>query len=92
MNFPYSLILWIVGIALNGAIVVNNWIVNGYMPFVSMYQVLTFLGVTFALVYVYIRYMHEGEFMKRYFIVSQGVIMTGVFFMSQASEWHFPPA
>ena len=57
-----------------------------------MYQVLTFLGVTFALVYVYIRYMHEGEFMKRYFIVSQGVIMTGVFFMSQASEWHFPPA
>ena len=81
-----SLILWGIGIALNGAIV------NGYMPFVSMYQVLTFLGVTFALVYVYIRYMHEGAFMKRYFIVSQGVIMTGVFFMAQASEWNFPPA
>ena len=87
-----SLILWCIGIALNGAIVVNNWIVNGYMPFVSMYQVLTFLGVTFALVYVYIRYMHEGAFMKRYFMVSQGVIMTGVFFMAQASEWTFPPA
>ena len=87
-----SLILWGIGIALNGAIVINNWIVNGYMPFVSMYQVLTFLGVTFALVYVYIRYMHEGAFMKRYFIVSQGVIMTGVFFMAQASEWNFPPA
>ena len=87
-----SLILWCVGIAMNGAIVINNWIVNGYMPFVSMYQVLTFLGVTFALVYVYIRYMHEGLFMKRYFMVSQGVIMTGVFFMAQAAEWHFPPA
>ncbi|MBQ7365214.1 MAG: cytochrome c biogenesis protein CcsA [Clostridia bacterium] len=87
-----SLILWCVGIALNAAIVINNWIVNGYMPFVSMYQVLTFLGVTFALVYVYIRYMHEGAFMKRYFIASQGVIMTGVFFMAQASEWTFPPA
>jgi len=87
-----SLILWCGGIALNGAIVINNWIVNGYMPFVSMYQVLTFLGVTFALVYVYIRYMHNGLFMKRYFMVSQGVIMTGVFFMAQAAEWHFPPA
>ncbi len=87
-----SLILWAIGIAVNGGIVINNWIVNGYMPFVSMYQVLTFLALTFALVYVYVRFMHEGAFMKRYFIVSEGVIMTGVFFMSQDAVWHFPPA
>ena len=87
-----SLALWIAGIVLNASIVANNWIVNGYMPFVSMYQVLTFLGVTFGLVYVYMRYMHNGAFMKRYFMISQAVIMTGVFFMAQNAEWHFPPA
>ncbi len=84
--------LWIAALIMNVVIVANNWIVNGYMPFVSMYQVLTFLGVTFSLVYVYIRYMHGGEFMKKYFIASQAVIMIGVFFMSDGSVWHFPPA
>lgn len=84
--------LWICGAVLNGVIVANNWIVNGYVPFVSMYQVLTFLGVTFSFVYIYIRYVCSGAFMKRYFIIVQAVIMTGVFFMDQNSVWHFPPA
>ena len=87
-----SFVFWMIGIGLNAAIVANNWIVNGYMPFVSMYQVLTFLGVTYGLVYIYIRYMHNGAWMKRYLMISQAVIMTGVFFMAQAAEWTFPPA
>ncbi|MBO7739904.1 MAG: cytochrome c biogenesis protein CcsA [Clostridia bacterium] len=88
-----SLALWLVGTSVNAVIVANNWLVNGYVPFVSMYQVLTFLGVTYTLVYVYIRYMHNGGFMKPYFILFQGVIMLGVFFMGRtASEWSFPPA
>ena len=85
-------LLWILGAALNCVIVANNWIVNGYVPFVSMYQVLTFLGVTFSFVYTYIRYMCGGAFMKRYFMIAQAVILTGVFFMDQNSVWHFPPA
>ncbi len=84
--------IWIVAVAMNAVIVGNNWIVNGYMPFVSMYQVLTFLSLTFAIVYIYVRYMHSGAFMRRYFIVAQGVIMTGVSCMDQTSEWSFPPA
>ncbi len=85
--------LWMAAIASNVVIVGNNWIVNGYVPFVSMYQVLTFLSATFALVYVYIRYMHNGAFMKPYFIILQAVVMTGVFFMeASASVWSFPPA
>lgn len=87
-----SAVFWIGGIAFNGLIVANNRVLNGYMPFVSMYQVLTFLGVTFAFVYVYIRYMHGGAFMRRYFIVSQAVIMVGVSCMDQNARWHFPPA
>ncbi|MBE6608564.1 MAG: hypothetical protein E7633_08415 [Ruminococcaceae bacterium] len=87
-----SFVLWMIGISVNSGIVANNWIVNGYMPFVSMYQVLTFLGVTYGIVYIYIRYMHNGAWMKRYIMISQAVIMTGVSFMVQASEWTFPPA
>ncbi len=87
-----SHLLWCVGIALSCGIVVNNYLVNGYMPFVSMYQVLTFLTVVFAPVYLYMRYMHGGRFMKRYFIATEGVLMTGVFFMDQNSVWSFPPA
>ena len=85
-------ILWISGAALNGMIVANNWIANGYVPFVSMYQVLTFLGVTFSFVYIYIRYLCGGAFMKRYFMLLQAVILVGVCCMDQNAVWHFPPA
>ena len=88
-----SSLLWGIGTAINALIVVSNWAVNGYMPFVSMYQVLTFLGVTYSLVFVYVRCRFKGEFMKPYFILFQGVIMIGVFFMGRtASAWTFPPA
>ena len=85
--------LWIFGTVVNAVIVLNNWAVNGYMPFVSMYQVLTFLGVTYSLVYVYVSHMYCDGFMKPYFMVFQGIIMVGVFFMGRtASAWSFPPA
>lgn len=81
-----SFVLWMIGLALNASIVINNWVVNGYMPFVSMYQVLTFLGATYGLIYIYIRYAHGGGWMKRYLMISQAVIMTGVFFMAQDAQ------
>lgn len=87
-----SFLLWMVGLALNAAVVINNWLINGYVPFVSMYQVLTFLGVTYGLIYVYIRYAHGGGWMRRYLMISQAVIMTGVVFMAQDAQWTFPPA
>ena len=87
-----SFVLWMIGLALNASIVINNWVVNGYMPFVSMYQVLSFLGATYGLIYIYIRYAHAGGWMKRYLMISQAVIMTGVFFMAQDAQWTFPPA
>ena len=85
--------LWGMGTAINGLIVISNWIVNGYMPFVSMYQVLTFLSLTYTLVFIYIRYRFKGGFMKPYFMIFQSIIMVGVFFMGRvASAWNFPPA
>ena len=87
-----SFVFWMMGLATIAVIVINNWLVNGYMPFVSMYQVLTFLGATYGLIYIYIRYAHDGGWMKRYLMISQAVIMTGVFFMAQDAQWTFPPA
>ena len=88
-----SFLLWMTGLALNAAIVINNWIVNGYMPFVSMYQVLTFLGLTYSFVYIYISRRFHSEFLRPYFILFQTIIITGVFFMGKtAAVWTFPPA
>ena len=88
-----SSLLWGTGTAINALIVVSNWAVNGYMPFVSMYQVLTFLSLTYTLVFLYVKLRFKSGFMKPYFMLFQGVIMVGVFFMGRvASEWNFPPA
>lgn len=85
--------LWVTGTAINAMIVVSNWAVNSYVPFVSMYQVLTFLGLTYSFVYLYVKFRFSGTFMKSYFMLFQGVIMVGVFFMGRtASAWSFPPA
>ena len=85
--------LWVTGTAINTVIVISNWAVNGYMPFVSMYQVLTFLGLTYSFVYIYIRRRFHSEFLRPYFILFQTIIITGVFFMGKtAAVWTFPPA
>lgn len=85
-------VLWAAGVACNLALVVNNWVVNGYVPFVSMYQVLTFLGVCFAPLYVYFRFFRQGGWMKPYFMIAPAVIMTGLCFMDANSVWEFPPS
>ena len=87
-----SRILWILGIACNAAIVIDNWIVNGYVPFVSMYQVLTFLALIFAPIYLYVWRLQDGGWMARYFCFASGICMIGVNFMSGGGLWHFPPA
>jgi ABC-type transport system involved in cytochrome c biogenesis permease subunit len=88
----YVNILWVSAIVINLLIVVNNYVVNGYVPFVSMYQVLTFLAFTFPIVYLYMRYVRSESLVKPYFMLLQSVVMIGVFFMDQNSVWAFPPA
>ena len=83
--------VWLAAVAANAAIVVNNWLVNGYVPFVSMYQVLTFLSLVFAPIFLYIKYMHRGGWMAGYFCIAAAICMTGVCFMSGGGVWHFPP-
>lgn len=85
-------VLWIIAIIGNAILVANNWILNGYVPFVSMYQVLTFLSLTFSAMFLYVKYLHDGEWMDKYFCLLPAVCLTGVCFMGIGTKWHFPPA
>lgn len=84
--------LWGVAVVANATIIVQNWLVNGYVPFVSMYQVITFLAFVFTPIYLYISYMYKGKWMFGYFSFASGICMTGVCFMGGSGVWHFPPA
>lgn len=85
-------ILWGLGFAANLTLVINNYLHNGYVPFVSIYQVLTFLGICFLPIYIYMHFVRRGEWMARYFTLMPTVIMLGLVFMDATDVWEFPPA
>ena len=87
-----SNLLWAAGFACNAALVINNWVLNGYVPFVSMYQVLTFLGVCYTPIYLYFRSFRGGKWMRPYFMFAPAFIMTGLCFMDATSVWEFAPS
>lgn len=85
-------VTWIIAVIGNAVMVGNNWAVNGYVPFVSMYQVLTFLALVFAPIYLYMKYYHKSSWMAVYFCAAPAICLVGVCFMGIGSVWHFPPA
>lgn len=85
-------IAWGLAFVGNVVMVANNWIINGYVPFVSMYQVLTFLAMCFGPVYMNMRFYHKSGWMAPYFCVAPAIFLTGVCFMGIGSVWHQPPA
>ncbi len=85
-------IVWILAEALSVVLVVNNFVVNGYVPFVSMYQLLTFAAALFGVVYCYIARLRNGKWAAPYFIGCSLVASLGLCFMDIHAVWHFPPA
>ncbi len=86
-----STVLASVGFAANLAVVAINFVQNGYVPFVSMYQVMTFIGACFPIAYLYMRYVCKFDWMKGYFFLCSAVFMTGMQFQELAPR-EFPPA
>ena len=80
------------GWLLNSVIIGINWINNGYMPFVSMYQVVTFLGICFTLTYLYFHFVNKQYWMAKYFSICSGIIMIGAAVMNPTVIWHLAPA
>lgn len=85
-------ITWLLAFVLGTFTVGNNWIVNGYVPFASMYQVLTFISICFFPVYLYMRFYHKSGWMAPYFCFVPAVFMLGVCFMEIGLVWKMPPA
>ncbi len=85
-------IFWGLGVAVSIFLVGKNWLANSYVPFVSMYQVLTFLSLSFFPIYLLIKYLMNGGFMARYFQLAASVVLTGVAFMDATDKWEFPPS
>lgn len=85
-------VFWILAEAGSVTLVVNNFIVNDYVPFVSMYQVLTFASALFGAVYLYMAFLRGGAWAAPYVIGCSLILSMGLCFMDINSVWHFPPA
>lgn len=85
-------IIWLLAFTLNGAVIISNWIKNGYVPMVSMYQVLTVLSFCFLPMYAYIRWRFGSRWMAQFFPFVSFICMVGVTAMDNGDVWHFPPA
>ncbi len=81
-----------IGFVLNGVVVAVNWISNGYVPFISMYQVLAFVGVCFPLAYLLIHFVRETKVNFAWFTLCAGVCMVGSAAMFSTMIWHRAPA
>jgi len=92
LNKKAAWFTWGAAYLANTALLINNWIVNGYVPFVSMFQVLIFLSFCFVPIYLYLRFACDGAWMTAYVCLPPAIIMTGLSFMDINAVWHFPPA
>jgi ABC-type transport system involved in cytochrome c biogenesis permease subunit len=87
-----GLALHITGTVLNLIVMASNWVINGYVPFVSMYQVMTFISLVFPFMYLYSRYVQKLDWTLPYFSLCSAVFLTGVSAMNHTLVWHYPPA
>lgn len=91
-NSKYARFVAALGFALNGIVVAANWVYNGYVPFISMYQVLAFVSICFPLTYLLIHFVRETKIKFAWFSLCAGVCMVGSAAMFNTMIWHRPPA
>ena len=93
-----ALILHGAAVIVNVGVIVYNYVVNliengvGYAPFVSMYQVLIFLGACFFPIYFLVDRAYGCKGYKPFFLIASAIVMTGPCFVDIADVWTFPPA
>ena len=83
----------IVGWCFNVGIFIQNWYINGYPPFASMYQVLGDISLLFVLLMVFIRlrYAEHGQ-LAPYFFFGAAIPLIGTLFMDRNMHWSLMPA
>ncbi len=88
----YASYATVLGFGLNAAVVAVNWITNGYVPFISMHQVLAFVGICFPAAYFLIHFVRETKVNFAWFTLCAGVCMVGSAAMCTTMIWHRAPA
>lgn len=88
----YARYLTAIGFTLCGVVVAANWIYNGYVPFIRMYQVLAFVSVCFPLAYLLIHFVRGAKIEFAYFTLCASICMIGSFAMFNTMIWHRAPA
>ena len=83
---------WIAGAAGNAVAIVNNYLYNGHVPFVSIFQVLIVLGLCFVPFYLYLTYLCKCRGYFGVFALASALVMTGTAVMETNPASHYPPA
>lgn len=85
--------LAVVGWVANLGIFIQNWYLNGYPPFASMYQVLSVLALVFPVILLILTLVRrEQAWMAPYFLIGAAVPMLGTLFMDRQMHWSLVPA
>lgn len=84
-------IVWLLAASINASVIAINWIRNGYVPFVSMYQVLVLLSLVFGMAHLYARYVRKLS-LAPYFAGGSCLVSIGTTAMDNGSVWHFAPS
>ncbi len=82
----------VAGFAVNLLLIVNNFIINSYVPFVSMFQVLIFLAACFCPLGRIIEHIGKRKGFIQFFYIASAIVITGPVFMNKNALWTFPPA
>ena len=89
-GLPYGLL----GAAVLGNLtaIVNNYLYNGHVPFVSIFQVLIVLGLCFVPIYLYLTYLCKCRGYFPVFAFASAIVLTGTVFMDTNPSSNYPPA
>ncbi len=83
--------VWLLAASVNASVIAINWIRNGYVPFVSMYQVLVLLSLVFGLAHLYVSRV-RGKDLSMYFSAGSCIVSIGTTIMDNGAIWHFAPS
>ena len=83
---------WIAAAGCNAVAIINNYLHNGHVPFVSIFQVLIVLGLCFVPFYLYLNYVCKCRGYFSVFSLSSAVVLTGTAIMQTNPDSHYPPA
>ncbi|MBO4356445.1 MAG: cytochrome c biogenesis protein CcsA, partial [Clostridia bacterium] len=87
-----ALVFYGISWLLNFMIVLNNYVLIGYVPFVSMFQVLTFIAMLNGPIMLYMRFVRKNTWIIPFFMVAQTILLTGLCFMKSEAVSEFRPA